>query len=158
MADIPQQTTFFECIFFNENLNILKNDRNFSMGLDPGLALFRRQAIVYINVDIVYRRIYTSVGVTESGIMPLYDRTTTETAMSSGWLPWLSSGALRPAFSVGFSASGDGWGIHPGDISVSLTKTAMHSYLPLYSVLGTSLLLWIYVSMYSYHRPYKHYL
>ena len=34
-----------------------------------------------------------------------------------------------------------------------IDKTAMHSYLPLYNIL-----LWIYVSMYSYRRPYKHYL
>ena len=36
----------FECIFFIENLYILKNDRNFSKGLDTGLALFRRQTTV----------------------------------------------------------------------------------------------------------------
>ena len=80
---------------------------------------------------MVHRRIYPSVGVTESSIMPLYDRTMTETEMSSGWLPWLSLGAaLRFAFSVGFSASGDGWGDHPGDISVSLIKLlCIHIYL-----------------------------
>ena len=46
-------------------------------------------------------RIYTSVGVTESSIMPLYDhddRTITETDTSSRWLPGLSLGALKLAF------------------------------------------------------------
>ena len=79
----------------------------------------RHQDIVEINVDIVHRRIYTLVGVTESSVMPLYGRTITETDMSSRWLPWLSLGALKLAF----SASGDGWGDHPGDISVSLIKS-----------------------------------
>ena len=79
--------------------------------------------------DIVHRRIYTSVGVTESIIMPLYDhvdRTITETDTSSRWLPGLSLGALKLAF----SASGDGWGGHPGDVSVSLMKSpCIHIYL-----------------------------
>ena len=61
--------------------------------------------------------------------MPLYghdDRTITETDTSSGWLPGLSLGALRLAFSV----SGDGWGGHPGDVSVSLMKSpCIHIYL-----------------------------
>ena len=60
-----------------------------------------------------------SVGVTESSIMPLYDyddRKITETDTSSRWLPRSSLGALKLAF----SASGDGWGGHPGDVSVSL--------------------------------------
>ena len=109
-------------------LNVLKSDRSFSTGLDTGLALFRRQTIVLINVDIVHRRIYTSVGVTESSIMPLYDHdehTITETDTSSRWLPGLSLGALKLAF----SASGDGLGGHPGDISVSLMKSpCIHIY------------------------------
>ena len=78
--------------------------------------------VVLINVDIVHRRIYSSVGVTESSIVPLYDhddRTITETDKSSRWLPGLSLGALKLAF----NASGDGWGGHPGDISVSLMKS-----------------------------------
>ena len=107
---------------------VLKSDRSFSTGLDTDLALFRRQAIVQINVDIVHRRIYRSVGVTESSIMPLYDhddRTITETDTSSRWLPGLSLGALKLAF----SACGDGWGGHPGDISVSLMKSpCIHIY------------------------------
>ena len=61
--------------------------------------------------------------------MPLYDhddRTITETDTSSGWLPGLSLGALKLAF----SASGDGWGGHPGDVSVSLMKSpCIHIYL-----------------------------
>ena len=108
-------------------LNVLKSDRSFNTGLDTGLALFRRQAIVQINVDIVHRRIYTSFGVTESSIMPLYDhddRTITETDTSSRWL----LGALG-ALKLAFSASGDGWGGHPGDISVSLMKSpCIHIY------------------------------
>ena len=70
--------------------------------------------------------IYTSVSVTESSIMSLYDRTITETDMSSRWRPGLSLGALKLAF----SASGDGWGGHPGDISVSSKKSlCIHIYL-----------------------------
>ena len=69
-----------------------------------------------------------SVGVTESSIMPLYDhddRKITETDTSSRWLPGLSLGALELAF----SACGDGWGGHPGDISVSLMKSpCIHIY------------------------------
>ena len=63
-----------------------------------------------------------SVSVTESSIMPLYDhddRTITETDTSSRWLPGLSLEALKLAF----SASGDDWGGHPGDISVSSMKS-----------------------------------
>ena len=67
----------------------------------------------------------------------VYDRTITKTEMLSGWLPWLSLGALRPAFSVGFSASGDGWGVHPGDISVPLIKPlCIHIYLYTVSYCG----------------------
>ena len=70
--------------------------------------------------------IYTSVGVTESSIMPLYDRTISETDTSSRWLPGSSLEALKLAI----SASGDGWGSHPGDISVSLMKSpCIHIYL-----------------------------
>ena len=65
---------------------------------------------------------------TESSIMPLYDhddRKITETDTSSRWLPGLSLGALKLAF----SASGDGCGGHPGDISVSLMKSpCIHIY------------------------------
>ena len=54
------------------------------------------------------------------------DRTITETDTSSRWLPGLSLGALKLAF----SASGDGWGGHPGDVSVSLMKSlCIHIYL-----------------------------
>ena len=71
---------------------------------------------------------HMSVGVTESSIMPLYDhddRKITETDTSSRWLPGSSLGALKLAF----SASGDGWGGHPGDISVSLMKSpCIHIY------------------------------
>ena len=53
------------------------------------------------------------------------DREITETDTSSRWLPGLSLGALKLAF----SASGDGWGGHPGDISVSLMKSpCIHIY------------------------------
>ena len=69
-----------------------------------------------------------SVGVTESSIMPLYDhddRKITETDTSSRWLPGSSLGALKLAF----SASGDGWGGNPGDISVLLMKSpCIHIY------------------------------
>ena len=150
----------FEYIFFNENVNILKNDRNFSMGLDTGLAFFRATSycpnqcwhIPSTHICIyIYIYIYRSVGVTESSIMALYyDRTMTETEMS-GWLSWLSLRALRLAFRWWLGRSS--WRhIH------FIDKTTIQSYLPLYSVLGTSLLLWIYVSIYSYHRPYKHHI
>ena len=96
--------------------------------------LFAAKPLFELNVGILFtprlKCIYTSVGVTESSVMPLYDRTTTETEMSPGWLTWLSMGAPRLAFSVGFSASGDGWGDHPGDTSVSLIKPlCVHIYL-----------------------------
>ena len=45
--------------------------------------------------------------------------------MSLGWLPGLSLGVLKLAFST----PGDGWGDHPGDISVSLLKS-LCIYLP----------------------------
>ena len=61
--------------------------------------------------------------------MPLYDhddRTIIETDTSSRWLPGLSLQALKLAF----SASSDGWGGHPGDVSVSLMKSpCIHIYL-----------------------------
>ena len=117
--------------------------------------LFAARPLFELNVGILFtprlKCIYTSVGVTESGIMPLYDRTTTETEMSPGWLTWLSMGALRLAFRWWLGRSS--WR-HIRFID----KTAMRSYLPLYNILGTSLLLCICMPIYSYHRPYNYYI
>ena len=70
-----------------------------------------------------------SVGVNETSIMPPYnhdDRKITEADTSSRWLPGSSLGALKLAYST----SGDGWGSHPGDISVSLMESpCIHIYL-----------------------------
>ena len=76
-----------------------------------------------------------SVSVTESSIMPFYDhddRTIIETDASSRWLPGLSLEALKLAF----SASGDGWGGHPGRRIRFIDEIALHSYL-LYTVFNT---------------------
>ena len=80
-----------DCIFFHEHLNI--------WSLFPGIQLTMSQhgtmfwlgavqgtSIVWINDDLVERRIYASVGMTELSTMLLYDRTRTETEMSSGLL------------------------------------------------------------------------
>ena len=73
----------------------------------------------------------THIYVSQSSIMPLYDhddRKITETDTSSRWLPGLSLGG-GGAVQLAFSASGDGWGGHPGDISVSLMKSpCIHIY------------------------------
>ena len=66
---------------------------------------------------------------TKSSIMSLYDRTITETDMSSRWLTWLLLGVMKLAF----SASGDGWGDQPGDISVpSIKSPCIHIYLTVF--------------------------
>ena len=63
----------FKCKVANENLLIsMKISLKFvrkgpiknyaSIGLDNGLAPSRRQAIIWINDGIVYRRIYASLG------------------------------------------------------------------------------------------------
>ena len=83
----------------------------------------------------VLRHVYMSVSVTESSIMPFYDhddRTIIETDASSRWLPGLSLEALKLAF----SASGDGWGGHPGRRIRFIDEIALHSYL-LYTVFNT---------------------
>ena len=66
---------FFKCIFFNENVWIsIKISPKFvpgaqltSIGSDDDLAPVRRQAIIWINVCLVYLRIYThaSLGINE---------------------------------------------------------------------------------------------
>ena len=116
-------------------IKCLKSNRSFSTGLDTGLALFRRQAIVSINVDIVHRRIYTSVGVTESSIMPLYDhddRKITETDTSSRWLPGLSLGGAKACLQrLRWRLGRSSWR-HIRFID----EIAIHSYL-LYTVFNT---------------------
>ena len=90
---------------------------------------------LHLTSNAVHRRIYMSVNVTESSIMPFYDhddRTIIETDASSRWLPGLSLEALKLAF----SASGDGWGGHPGRRIRFIDEIALHSYL-LYTVFNT---------------------
>ena len=60
------------------------------------------------------------------------DRTIIETDASSRWLPGLSLEALKLAF----SASGDGWGGHPGRRIRFIDEIALHSDL-LYTVFNT---------------------
>ena len=115
IADILQQTIFSNVLssmktwIFWKVIELCSLESNWKwvvMGLDTGLALFRGQAIVCINVYIVYPRIYASADVTKLSIMLLYDRSITETEMLSGWLPLSSLGMMTSSSGNIFRVTG----------------------------------------------------
>ena len=143
-------------MFFNGNLNILIynwsfslefNRQRVSMGLRTGSELFSRQAIVWIHVDIVHRRMYASAGVTELRTKPLRscnnrngDVVLVAALVVIGGVEACPQRVRRIPRD------------HPGDLFVSV----IISLCLCTSIYSLNTLMWFYVCLFL-SSPYKHY-